>query len=159
MNALLLFFVFLFFCFCFFVFLFFCFFVFLFFCFFCSARYRLFQFTCFLCCRMSVCVCLCTLLTHTYTHTHTHTYTHTCILSRLLCAVQVVEESPFLTADVLEEFLPYSLIRCAHHALYAVRTLASACLRLWLCLCAAPTSSHTKGRRGCSWLCTCLVTQ
>eukprot|EP00056_Hartaetosiga_gracilis_P009955 m.145242 g.145242 ORF g.145242 m.145242 type:complete len:67 (+) comp13229_c0_seq1:34-234(+) len=35
----------------------------------------------------------------------------------LWCYYQIINESPFLTADVLEEFMPYSLIRCAHHAL------------------------------------------
>ncbi|EGD73771.1 hypothetical protein PTSG_05464 [Salpingoeca rosetta] len=37
----------------------------------------------------------------------------------LLVLNKIVEESPFLTADVLEEFLPYSLVRCAQHALCA----------------------------------------
>eukprot|EP00056_Hartaetosiga_gracilis_P009959 m.145264 g.145264 ORF g.145264 m.145264 type:complete len:1108 (+) comp13229_c0_seq4:80-3403(+) len=35
----------------------------------------------------------------------------------LVIMYQIINESPFLTADVLEEFMPYSLIRCAHHAL------------------------------------------
>lgn len=31
-----------------------------------------------------------------------------------------VELSPFLTADNLEQFLPFSMVRCAYHNLYAV---------------------------------------
>eukprot|EP00043_Microstomoeca_roanoka_P017868 m.187833 g.187833 ORF g.187833 m.187833 type:complete len:1109 (+) comp16716_c7_seq1:316-3642(+) len=40
----------------------------------------------------------------------------------LVIMYKIIEESPFLTADVLEEFMPYSLIRCAHHALHAGST-------------------------------------
>eukprot|EP00055_Hartaetosiga_balthica_P012323 m.59437 g.59437 ORF g.59437 m.59437 type:complete len:1109 (-) comp7909_c0_seq1:772-4098(-) len=35
----------------------------------------------------------------------------------LVIMYEIINQSPFLTADVLEEFMPYSLIRCAHHAL------------------------------------------
>lgn len=34
---------------------------------------------------------------------------------------KVVEQSPFLTADNLEEYVPFALIRGAYHNLYSVR--------------------------------------
>jgi hypothetical protein len=38
---------------------------------------------------------------------------------------KVVEQSPFLTADNLEEYLPFSLVRTAYHNLYLVRSAKS----------------------------------
>jgi NCK-associated protein 1 len=81
--------------------------------------------------------------THARTHarTHTHTHTHRCILlkqaqqpprqvekvvqslpSVLIFMDKFVEDSPFVTQEVLEACLPYALLRSMYKQLYDTKT-------------------------------------
>ena len=62
----------------------------------------------------------------TLSHTHTHLHTTGLLKCVYVCAFQIVQESPFLTMDLLESCFPYVLLRNAYHAVYKQSISASA---------------------------------